>query len=393
VVTNQKRDAPPGLWEARAGVAERAVLSRHVRRVWGLPNTVLGVTRWPPTIAQRLHTYWHYWWQAHLLDCAVDAGLRVNNHKRRTLVAGLVRGVRLRNLGGWTNGYFDDAAWLGLALHRASTLLKVPSHGAVEVIAAELREGWSDHAGGGLWWRRDDDFKNVPANGTAAILFARLAAGGGHQADLQRAKSIVAWIEEHLVDQDTGLAWDGLHVDFDGSVRDIEKTIYTYCQGVLLGAYVELAGATGEEMWLRRAGRTIDAVATNLVLPCGVLRGEGGGDGGLFAGILARYLGRAAVVLPSLEPASAPWAQRAGELVLSSAEAAWRNRTVAPGGPLFGPDWTVPAAVPPTSAPTTKWDGTAVGEDRPERDLSVQLAGWMVLEAAATLEHHRALYP
>jgi predicted alpha-1,6-mannanase (GH76 family) len=61
----------------------------------------------------------------------------------------------------------------------------------------------------------------------------------------------------------------------------------------------------------------------------------------------------------------------AAKLVHASADAAWRNRSVAPGGPLFGPDWSRPAAEP--------------GRRTPERDLSVQLGAWMTLEAAATL--------
>ncbi|MDQ3790435.1 MAG: glycoside hydrolase, partial [Actinomycetota bacterium] len=44
-------------------------------------------------------------------------------------------------------------------------------------------------------------------------------------------------------------------------------------------------------------------------------------------------------------------------------------------GPLFGPEWSQPAQVP-----------RSAGHRRVERDLSVQLSGWMVLEAAALLE-------
>ncbi len=46
---------------------------------------------------------------------------------------------------------------------------------------------------------------------------------------------------------------------------------------------------------------------------------------------------------------------------------------MAPGGPLFGPEWTKPAVLP----------GRTV---RPERDLSVQTGAWMLMEAAASLE-------
>jgi predicted alpha-1,6-mannanase (GH76 family) len=104
-----------------------------------------------------------------------------------------------------------------------------------------------------------------------------------------------------------------------------------------------------------------------------VLRGQGGGDGGLFAGILARYLALAASSLPLLGTEYAVAAQQAANLVYCSAEAAWRNRTIAPGGPLFGPEWTKPAVLPGRTG-------------RPERDLSVQAGGWMLLEAAAGLE-------
>lgn len=375
----------PQLWAARAGVAERAVFARHLRRLWGLPGTLLGVASWPPSGGHRMFGGWNYWWQAHVLDCLVDAQLRYPSRARRDAIGHLISGIHRRNLGGWLNDYYDDVAWLGLALLRVQRQLGADQSTAVGQIAARLRSGWTDHAGGGIWWRRrerfDDDFKNVPANGPAAILLARLSdedgSGAADRADRQRARSTVDWIRAHLVDADTGLVWDGLHVAPDGSVREVETTVYTYCQGVFLGACVELAvrdGATGA--WARHAARTVEAVAAHVTVPDElgpVLRGQGGGDGGLFAGILARYLALAANELPTLGPAYLGAGRLAANLVFASAEAAWRNRTIAPGGPLFGPEWTKPAVLPGRSR-------------RPERDLSVQAGGWMLLEAAASLE-------
>ncbi|QFZ23784.1 glycoside hydrolase family 76 protein [Saccharothrix syringae] len=346
----------PKLLGARAGVAERAVESRHLRRVWGLPGTALGAASWPPRPRDRVHGKFNYWWQAHLLDCVLDAQLRSPRAARVALVRRLVRGVRVRNLGRWTNDYYDDVAWLGLALLRAEREVGVSRPGAVAAIAQRLRDGWTDHGGGGIWWKRHDDFKNVPANGPAAILFARL----GTRADLGRARSIVDWVEGCLRDESTGLLWDGLHVHPDGSVREVEKNLYTYCQGVVLGACVELGGAYRDV-----GARVVDAVADHLAAD-DVLRGAGGGDAGLFAGILARYLAQAALRLER------PQAGRAAALVLASAEAVWANRAAVVSGPLFGPEWGRPT-------------GEAAG-DRPERDLSVQLGGWMALEAAALLE-------
>jgi len=390
-VTERGTHASPSLWAARAGVAERAIYARHLRHLWGLPGTMLGVVAWPASTGQRMFGHWHYWWQAHVLDCLIDAHLRSPSEKRKAAIERMINGIRRRNVGTWLNEYYDDVAWLGLALIRAELHAGIRRPDAVRAIAARLRSGWTDHGGGGIWWRQRErqagGFKNVPANGPAAILLARLpdsvAGAEGDRADRQQARSTVDWIEEYLVEEETGLIYDGLHVHLDsdhGDVRELETAIYTYCQGVFLGACVELATrdsvAGGGGVWARRAARTIQAVSGHVTVPDEfgpVLRGQGGGDGGLFAGILARYLTLAATSLPVLGTEYAGAARLAANLVFSSAEAAWRNRTIAPGGPLFGPEWTKPAVLPGRTR-------------RPERDLSVQAGAWMLLEAAASLE-------
>jgi predicted alpha-1,6-mannanase (GH76 family) len=336
-------------WAGRAAAAERAVHTRHLRWLPALLDARLGRPNWPG----QGQLQWHYWWQAHLLDCMLDAYQRAPTQWRREAIAALVRGVRLRNLTGWVNNYYDDVAWLGLALQRAAALTGIRKPGALDAIMRRLRFGRGPS--GGMRWRVDDDFVNVPATGPAAIFYAR-------RGNLGIATSLVDWMLEHLIDADTGLIFDGVRVNPDGSVRSVERAIYSYCQGVLLGACVELGTATGDARWWGRADSTVQAVAEHLT-DGGVLRGHGGGDGGLFSGILARYLALAARALPDGKVAS--------RLVLDSAEAAWRNRGVADGGPVFGPEWTVPARPPAPGLP--------------ERDLSVQLSGWMLLEAAAVL--------
>lgn len=382
----------PALWAARAAVAERAVYARHLRRLWALPGTLLGVVGWPPSAEQRCFGHWDYWWQAQLLDCLIDAAAREPKPARVESVRRMVLGIHRRNLGNWLNPFYDDVAWLGLALARAHSAGLVSAEPALVEIAARLRAGWTDHSGGGIWWRIGVDFKNVPANGPAAILLARLSdmdiPSAGDRADRQRARSTVDWIEDNLLDAETGVVWDGLHVDPDGTIRDVEKTVYSYCQGVYIGACVELAERDGKGSdWAARAVRGIDAVARRVTVPDGpagdlVIRGQGGGDGGLFGGILARYLALAATALPALDPDLSEPATLAADLVFTSAEAAWRNRAIASGGPLFGPDWTKPAVLP---RQRDKAEGHL-----PERDLSVQVGAWMLLEAAARLERNRA---
>ncbi|MEC3975650.1 glycoside hydrolase family 76 protein [Amycolatopsis sp. H20-H5] len=333
----------------RAEAAERAVRERHLRRVWARPGTVLGRSGWPPEVGQRLHWHWNYWWQAHLLDTLVDAQLRAPSPERLLLINRFVASVRRRNFGRWINDYYDDIAWLGLALQRVERVGGDDVRPALDAISARLHEGWTDDAGGGIWWRRGDEFKNAPANGPAAIFHAR--AG-----ETDHALAMTAWLTSTLVDQDSGLVWDGLRVD----TGELVKHIFTYCQGVYLGACLELSEVDN-------VARTIRAAAEH-VAPGGVIRGQNGGDGGLFGAILARYLALAALKLPEGEAAAT-----ARSLVLTSAEACWAGAVDAPGGPLFSAEWSRPAPALPLPA------------DAPERDLSVQVGAWMLLEAAATL--------
>lgn len=387
----------PRQWAVRAASAERAVVTRHLRRVWGLPGTLLAVCASPATPALRMFEPWNYWWQAHVLDCLVDAYIREPSPARRDRVEKMINGIRARNARGWRNDYYDDMAWLALALDRARrhVLDGAPrASAAVGELSEALYEAWTEDGGGGIWWRvrekYQEDFKNVPTNGPAAILFARLRE--------PRAYETARWIETHLVDQATGVVWDGLHVSAEGGgIREIETARYTYVQGVFLGACVELArwdrdGAEAE-LWAERATRTIDAVAEHLTTrprPGAspgrrgrILRGQGGGDGGLFAGILARYLAQAALVLPEFGPGFERPARTAADLVLDSARAAWahaawghsvrNHRPHTSTGPVFGYEWSEPARLPRNG-------GVA------ERDLSVQVSAWMLLEAAALIQ-------
>ncbi len=353
--------ADPAVFAARAAASERAVLTRSVRRLWGLPGTALGVNTWPARPSHRLFLTWNYWWQAHLLDCLIDAELRDPSASRRPLLRRLVRGLRIRNVHGYLNNYYDDIAWLGLALHRGAPYLRPRHAGVVGAVTRELRAAWTDAEGGGIPWRRGDEFKNAPANGPAAILLARTG-------DVERAGRTVDWIDARLRDPESGLIWDGLRPGL------VERVVYTYCQGAVLAADWEVAhrAARGRE----RVHALVAAVDRHLA-PGGVLQGHAGADSGLFTGILARYLALVGTSLPDRDEADRSAGATARRLVTDSADAAWRTSVTVGGLPLFSYDWSIPATMP------------ATGTRRPERDLSVQLSGWMLLEAAAAVTADR----
>ena len=343
-------------WAGRAGQAANAVLARHLKTLFGVPGTCLGVVGWPARPSERLFVRWDFWWQAHLLDCLVDAWLRQPNPFHARVIRSLVGSISIRNLGRFTNAYYDDMAWMGLALRRAEAAGVDEDVGVRQIVTAIL-DAWSP-AIGAVPWRAGDDYYNAPANGPAAILLAR----NGFR---DQARQLADWMDAALRPPGSALVADGFYAG-----HHPEPVYYSYVQGVVLGAEVELTRAGGDRSRVHRLVGAIDERLTT----SGVLQGHGGGDGGLFTGILARYLALVSTDLPGAAAADRRTRATAAALVLRSAESAWANRASTAAGPLFGPDWTRPARLPRRG-----------DLDLPERDLSVQLSGWMLLEAAAVL--------
>ena len=361
------------LWANRAASAEAAIERRHLKRLWGLPGTQLGVVAWPASRRHRWFGTWHYWWQAHLLDCLVDAQLRGPKPERQREIVRQIRAHRLRNNGSWVNDYYDDMAWLALALERAGRLAGVEKPRALHKLCNQFINAWVPEDGGGIPWRKQDQFFNAPANGPAGIFLAR------YDDRLRRAQQMADWIDEVLIDPATHLVFDGL------KAGSLVRAQYTYCQGVVLGLETELAARTENPEHATRVHRLVAAVHEHMA-PDGVIKGAGGGDGGLFNGILARYLALVATVLPQRTDDDAAARATAGALVISSATAAWDNRQTVDGLPLFAAFWDRTAEVPTAEGAEAQFvEGAVNASEIPERDLSVQLAGWMLMEAAHTV--------
>jgi predicted alpha-1,6-mannanase (GH76 family) len=365
----------------RAELAEQAVLTRHLRSLWGIPGSALGVVSWPWSLDDRLFVRWSYWWQAQLLDCLIDAELRAPGVIRRRRIRQVARAVPLRNGGRWSKNYFDDMAWMALALQRGSHHFLLEKERPLRQLTRRLLKVLASN--GSVPWRqwdaplRKNQFHNVPANGPAAILLAR-------SGKLAEAEKLVSWMHHTLEDPATGLLFDGVRHG------QVERVLYSYCQGLLLGAHLELwqrHSAPGSE---HRSflGRTVTAVAENMSTG-NVLHGHGGGDGGLFTAILARYLARVAISFRD-DRTTESFPTLAGRLVLESAQAAWTNRSTVDGLPIFGADWRVPAVVPRSRIANRVGHESGASSAEPERDLSVQLGGWMLLEAAAAV--HRSTH-
>ncbi|WP_280255678.1 glycoside hydrolase family 76 protein [Nocardia wallacei] len=357
-ITRQVSAAPvrPG---ERANLAEQATVQRHVRALWGRPRRQLGMLVWPASLLDQSFARWCYWWQAHLLDCAVDAAHRDRTPERLDRVVALAQGIRTRNLTGWTNRYYDDMSWLALALERADRLLGLRFGDAIGELRAALLDGWNPV--GAVPWRSGDDFYNTPAIGPAGIFLAR-------SGELSRATMLSEFLHTRLRDPGSGLVLDGVH---EPGGR-LERTVHTYCQGVAIGLVTELATRTGASIHHHRAGELVDATGKHLT-NAGVITAAAGDDSGLFMGILARYLAETALALGNTT---------AADIVHASARAAWRHRAEVQDLPFFGMDWTRPVTLPthPETRPGLTHSPAASSANL-SRDLSVQLSGWMLLEA------------
>lgn len=343
---------PPADARARAAAAASSVTACFGQRLLGIPGTHRGAVRLPHPVGGP----WHYWWQAHYLDCLLDAAERegANDdgaaHRRRA--RRVLRTMWLRNGGRWTNDYYDDMAWLALASLRAADIAGTrPLHR----LTAALLSAHTADLGGGLFWNTSRDFKNVPATGPAALYFARIGRTG-------EAQQLVEWLYDRLYDRTTGLFLDGVRLSGERLVRDV----YTYNQGPVLGALL----AIGDLRSVRRAAELVAAVATGLTLPSGALRTHGSGDGGLFTGILARYLALAA--LSPAPPAMLRFTARS--MITTTADALWRGRRERETGGRRRRTVLVFPAAPGDAA------------DSGPVELSTQLQAWMVFEAA-----HRVL--
>jgi predicted alpha-1,6-mannanase (GH76 family) len=361
------------VWGNRAASAEAAIVQRHLKRLWALPGTQLGVVAWPAPRRDRLFGTWHYWWQAHLLDCLVDAQLRDPQPERHIRINRQVRSHRVRNNFSWTNSYYDDMAWLAIALERAARVAGVERRRALPKLADQFVKAWVPEDGGGIPWRKQDQFFNAPANGPAGIFLAR------YDDRLKRAEQMGDWIDRTLIDPETHLVFDGIK---GGS---LVRAQYTYCQGVVLGLETELAARTGAEARDRHKARVhrLVAAVNEHMAPSGVLKGSGGGDGGLFAGVTARYLALVVTTLPDDSADDVVARDTARNIVLASAKSAWDHRQTVDGLPLFGAFWDREAELPTGGGQVAQFVGGAVNaSESAERDLSVQISGWMLMEAA-----------
>jgi hypothetical protein len=191
----------------------------------------------------------------------------------------------------------DDAAWWGLAWVQAYDLTGDPKYLNEAVTIANYVNGFWDTStcGGGVWWDRERTYKNSVTIG----LYVRLSASlhnriAGDTTWLNRAVTGWNWFTASGLINSSNLVNDGL----TSGCANNGGTVYTYNQGLAIGAAVEVYRATGNSAVLATAKRLADAAMTSSVLTKNGILTEScdspsttcDDNGKEFKGIFLRYL-------------------------------------------------------------------------------------------------------
>ncbi|MGZ0146932.1 glycoside hydrolase family 76 protein [Kribbella sp. WER1] len=208
--------------------------------------------------------------------------------------AGYLSGDEL--LGNFTSRAIDDSEWWGLTWVQAYDLTKNPKYLDMAVKIAEYVEGYWDPSscGGGVWWNGERTYKNAVTNGLWIRLTAELHNRMPHDTRwLGRAQEGWNWFTNSGMINSAGLVNDGLK----DNCQSNGDTVWSYNQGLAIGAGLELWRATRNPGLLTTVRRLADAaIAPGGLVTDGVLTeycdapGRTCDDNGKqFKGIFMRY--------------------------------------------------------------------------------------------------------
>ncbi len=278
-----------------------------------------------------------YWTFAQGWDALMDGIERTGGRQYAGLIDSFYAGQDQR---GWYSGYYDDECWMIMALTRAYDLTGDGRYLAqAQAIYGDVMTGWDTTCcgfrSGGLWWDKAHTQKATAANAGAALAGARLFQRTGNGFYLNFAQQVYGFWYTNMVDWNTSQVCD--HINADGTKVWWR---FTYNEGLMVGAGLELYLATGDSTYLLNAhrfatymtGNEVAATAFGRVLSDGD-NSSCGGDCHEFKGPAYRYLSR----LYAQDPSRTSY-----YLVLkASADAVW-NLARETNSTVFAVSWAGP---------------------------------------------------
>src|SRR6185436_10977965 len=218
-----------------------------------------------------------YWTYANGWDALLDGVERTGGAQYSGLIESFYLGQNER---GWTNAYYDDECWMTRALY------------------ADVQTAWDNTCCGptvgGMWWNKAHTQKATAANAGAALAGARLYLRTTNVAYLSFAQQVYSFWFSNMVHSSTFQVCD--HIDTSGTKVWWK---FTYNEGLMIGASVELNEATGNNTYLNNAHNIANFMVNNEYVPTAygnaLHDGDNSGCGGdchQFKGPGYRYLMR-----------------------------------------------------------------------------------------------------
>jgi predicted alpha-1,6-mannanase (GH76 family) len=208
--------------------------------------------------------------------------------------AGVLSGDPL--LGNFTSRAIDDSEWWGLTWVQAYDLTHDVKYLNMAVTIANYVDGYWDTGtcGGGVWWDGERTYKNAITNGLWIRLTAELHNRiPGDTLWLGRSRTAWVWFQGSGMINANGLVNDGL----TNACTNNGQNVWSYNQGLAIGAGLELWRATRDPQVLTSVRRLADAaigpdaLVTNGVLTetCDATDRTCDDNGKQFKGIFMRY--------------------------------------------------------------------------------------------------------
>ncbi|KAI1755580.1 glycoside hydrolase family 76 protein [Xylaria castorea] len=245
--------------------------------------------------------------------------------------------ISKRGFENFLNDYYDDEGWWALALIRSHDV-GVYGLGDQKYLEAAM-EIFEDMKGGastcgGIYWSKVGTYTNAIANElylkVAASLANRVPDRKQYYVDI--ANREWAWFKSSGLINKDNLINDGL----DDQCKNNGMMTWTYNQGVIVGALVELSKATGDKSLLTEASTIATAAIVHLTRDGVLYEGcepDCGADGAQFKGVFMRNLAALQQAAPS---------DAFKSFLLKNADAIWANDRNSQN--QLGPTWNGPFA-------------------------------------------------
>lgn len=182
--------------------------------------------------------------------------------------AGVLSGDPL--LGNFTSRAIDDSEWWGLTWLQAYDLTGNRKYLDMAVTIADYVHGYWDTStcGGGVWWNGERTYKNAVTNGLWIRLTAELHNRiRGDHVWLARSRTAWDWFTGSGMINADGLVNDGL----TDACTNNGQTVWSYNQGMAIGAGLELWRATRDPHILTTVRQLADAA----IIPGGLVDDNG----------------------------------------------------------------------------------------------------------------------